>query len=183
MQVKDMEIKKEDLKILFTAEQIQHRIKEIALHLNSIYKDEEVYVVCVLKGAVMFAVDLVKYLKMPLKMEFIRLSSYGHSTTTSGKVNAVDISLPDLNGKNVLVVEDIVDTGLTAKFLLDFINNNFKTKTTKFCSLLDKKCFRKTQIEPDFVGFDVDDKFVIGYGLDFEGHFRNIPYIGHVENL
>lgn len=178
-----MKIKKDDLKILFTAEEIQNRTKEIAHQLNALYQDEEVYIVCVLKGAVMFAVDLAKSLEMPLKMEFIRLSSYGHSTMTSGKVNAVDISLPDLNGKNVLVVEDIVDTGFTAKFLLDFINNNFKTKTTKFCSLLDKKCFRRTEIEVDFVGFDVDDKFVIGYGLDFEGNFRNIPYIGHVENL
>jgi len=119
---------------------------------------------------------------MPVKMEFIRLSSYGSSTTSSGKVRAVDISLPDLNDKNVLIVEDIIDTGLTAKFLLDFIDNNFHTKSTKFCSLLDKKCFRKTDIEADYVGFDIDNKFVIGYGLDFDGHFRNLPYIGYVES-
>ena len=124
----------ENLKILFNEEQIQAKIKETAEKLNDLYGEEEVYAVCVLKGAVMFAVDLVKHLKMPLKMEFIRLSSYNGGTSSSGKVNAVDISLPDLNGKNVLIIEDIVDTGLTAKFLLDFISNNFHTKSTKFGS-------------------------------------------------
>lgn len=176
-----MDIKKQNIKDLLSENDIQNRIKQIAEELNSHYVNEEVYVICVLKGAVMFAADLVKILTMPVKMEFIRLSSYGSSTTTSGKVHAVDISLPDLNEKNVLLVEDIVDTGLTAKFLLDFINNNFRTKTTKFCSLLDKKCFRKTEIEPDYVGFEIDDKFVIGYGLDYDGQFRNLPYIGYIE--
>ena len=175
-----MEVIKEKIIPLFEEERIQERVKALAKQI-SMELTEEVCVICVLKGAVMFATDLVKHLEMPVKMEFIRLSSYGSSTTTSGKVNAVDISLPDLNGKNVLIVEDIVDTGLTAKFLLDFINLNFKTKTTKFCSLLDKKCFRRTEIEPDYVCFEIDDKFVIGYGLDFDGHFRNLPFIGYVE--
>lgn len=177
-----MEIIKEDIKPLFSREEIQSKVKEIAEEINCYYADdEEVYVICVLKGAIMFAADLVKHLNIPVKMEFIRLSSYGSSTTSSGKVNAVDISLPDLNGKNVLIVEDIIDTGLTAKFLLDFIDNNFITKTTKFCSFLDKKCFRKTTMEPDYVGFEIDDKFVIGYGLDCDGCYRNLPYIGYVE--
>lgn len=168
-----------ELKILFTEEEIQNRIKKIAEEINNLYKNEEIIAICVLKGAVLFAVDLVKHLKMPLQMEFIRLSSYGHGTTTSGKVHAVDISLPNLNDKNVLIIEDIVDTGLTAKFLLDFINNNFKTKSTKFCSLLDKKISRATDIEPDYYGFEVDDKFLVGYGLDDEGYSRNLRYIGY----
>lgn len=175
-----MEIKKENLKILFSEKDIQEKVKEIAANINLHYKDEEIQVICVLKGAVMFCTDLVKYINSPVKMEFIRLSSYGSSTTSSGKVRAVDISLPNLNDKNVLIVEDIIDTGLTAKFLMDFINDNFKTKTTKFCSLLDKKCFRKTSIEADYTGFEIDDKFVIGYGLDYDGNFRNFPYIGYV---
>lgn len=176
-----MKIEKESIKDLFTEEDIQNKVQELAKEINSHYLMDELYVICVLKGSIMFTADLVKYLNMPVRMEFIRLSSYGSSTTSSGKVNAVDISLPDLNHKNVLVVEDIVDTGLTARFLLDFINNNFKTKTTKFCSLLDKKCFRKTEIEPDYVGFEIDNKFVIGYGLDYDGYYRNLPYIGYVE--
>lgn len=176
-----MQVLKKDIKPLFTESDIQTKVKEIASRINETYKNEEIYIICVLKGSVMFTVDLVKNLDMPIHMEFIRLSSYGHSTTSTGKVNAVDISLPDLNNKNVVVVEDIIDTGLTAKFLLDFINNNFRTKSTKFCSLLDKKCFRKTQIEPDYVGYEIDNKFVIGYGLDFGGLYRNLPYIGYVE--
>ena len=176
-----MDIKVEDLKVLFTEKQIQAKIKEIAKELNAFYKGEDVYAICVLKGAVMFATDLVKSLDMPLKMEFIRLSSYGTAFSSTGKVNAVDISLPDLNDKNVLIIEDIIDTGLTAKFLIDFMHCNFKTKSTKFCSLLDKKVCRKTDIEPDYYGFDIDDKFVVGYGLDYEGYYRNLRYIGYVE--
>ena len=166
------------LKILFDEKQIQSRIKEIADELNKFYGQEEVIAICVLKGAVMFTVDLVKHLNMPLKMEFIRLSSYNGGTSTSGKVNAVNIDLPDINGKNVLIIEDIVDTGLTAKFLLDFISCNFHTKSTKFCSLLDKKATRLTEVDPDYYGFEVDDKFLIGYGLDYDGLYRNLKYIG-----
>ena len=176
-----MDIKK--LKVLFTEEEIQSRIKELADEMNTFYKGEEVYAICVLKGAVMFATDLAKNLNMPLKMEFIRLSSYNGGTTTSGKVNAVDISLPDLNGKNVLIIEDIVDTGLTAKFLLDFMNCNFHTKSTKFCSLLDKKIKRVTEVEPDYYGFEVDDKFLVGYGLDYDGYYRNLKYIGYSDKF
>ena len=171
------------LKVLFTEDEIQRRIKELSEEMNKFYKGEEVYAICVLKGAVMFATDLVKNLDMPLKMEFIRLSSYNGGTTTSGKVNAVDISLPDLNNKNVLIIEDIVDTGLTAKFLLDFMNCNFHTKSTKFCSLLDKKIKRVTEVEPDYYGFEVDDKFLVGYGLDYDGYYRNLRYIGFADKF
>ena len=171
------------LKVLFTEDEIQRRIKELSEEMNKFYKGEEVYAICVLKGAVMFATDLVKNLNMSLKMEFIRLSSYNGGTTTSGKVNAVDISLPDLNNKNVLIIEDIVDTGLTAKFLLDFMNCNFHTKSTKFCSLLDKKIKRVTEVEPDYYGFEVDDKFLVGYGLDYDGYYRNLRYIGYADKF
>ena len=174
-----MEIKKEDLKILYSAEQIQNKIKELAVLLSEYYKGEEVTAICVLKGAVIFASDLVRNLDFPVKMEFIRLSSYGSEMSTSGKVNAVDIKLPDLNGKNVLIIEDIVDTGLTAKFLIDFLNINFHVKSLKFCSLLDKKHTRKVDIEPDYYCFDVDDRFVVGYGLDYDGNYRNLPYIAY----
>lgn len=173
-------IKECDLKVLFTEQELQAKIAELGAKFNDLYRDEELYVICVLKGSVMFMTDLVKHLKMPLKMEFIRLSSYGSAFTSSGKVNAVDISLPDLNNKNVLIIEDIIDTGHTAKFLLDFINLNFRAKTVKFCSLLDKKIKREVNIDADYYGFEVDDKFLIGYGLDYDGYFRNIPYIGYI---
>ena len=174
-------IKESDLKILFSEEQIQSKIEQLGKTLNEVYKDEELYLICVLKGSVMFMVDLSKHLKMPIKMEFIRLSSYGSGFTSTGKVSAVDIALPDLNEKNVLIIEDIIDTGHTARFLVDFINHNFKTKSLKFCSLLDKKCKREVSIDADFYCFEVDDKFLVGYGLDYDGYYRNIPYIGYVE--
>lgn len=173
-------IKESDLKVLFEADRIQDAIKKLGAELNEIYAEEELYLICVLKGSVMFMVDLSKHLKMPLKMEFIRLSSYGSGFSSTGKVNAVDISLPDLNGKNVLIIEDIIDTGHTAKFLVDFINLNFKAKSLKFCSLLDKKIKREVEIDADYYCFEVDDKFLVGYGLDYDGYYRNLPYIGYV---
>ena len=174
-------IKRNELKSLINEDKIQTAIKKLAQTLNDIYKNEEVYLICVLKGSVMFMADLAKHLTMPVKMEFIRLSSYGSGTVSSGKVNAVDISLPDLNGKNVLIIEDIIDTGNTAKFLVDFLNQNFKIKNLKFCALLDKKIKRIADIEADYYCFDIDDKFVVGYGLDNDGYYRNLPFIGYIE--
>ena len=174
-------IKESDIKPLITENELQTEIKKLAKKLNEKYKDEEVYLICVLKGSVMFMTDLAKHLKMPVKMEFIRLSSYGNGTSYSGKVNAVDIKLPDLNDKNVLIIEDIIDTGHTAKFLVDFLNHNFRFKDLKFCALLDKKVKRAADINADYYCFEVDDKFVVGYGLDVEGLYRNLPYIGYVE--
>lgn len=176
-----MKFKNEDIQVLFSEEDIQNKIKELAKEMNNFYKGEEVIAVCVLKGAVMFATDLAKYLDMPLKMEFIRLSSYHGTTQTTGKVRAVDITLPDLNDKNVLIIEDIVDKGYTAKFLVDFIKCNFHAKSIKFTSLLDKKIARIIDIEPDYYGFEIDDKFVVGYGLDFDEYFRNLKYIGYID--
>lgn len=173
-------ITEKDLKVLFSEAEIQNAIKKLGDKINNDYKGEELFLVCVLKGAVMFMVDLAKHLKMPVDMEFIRLSSYGSGFTSTGKVNAVDISLPDLNGKNVLIIEDIIDTGHTARFLMDFMKHNFKAKSVKFCSLLDKKIKREVDIDPDYYGLDVDDKFLVGYGLDYDGFYRNLPYIGYV---
>lgn len=176
-----MKITPEDIHVLYSEEELQTRIKTLAEELNQHYNGEEVFAVCVLKGSVMFFTDLVKHLTMPLKMEFIRLSSYGSNYSSSGKVKAVNLSLPDINNKNVLIIEDIIDTGHTAKFLLDFIAHNFETKSTTFCSLLNKQSKRVVDIEADFSGFIVEDKFLVGYGLDFEGYYRNIPYIGYVD--
>ena len=174
------EIKDSKINVLISSDELQKKIAELGKTLNELYNGEEIYVVSVLRGAVMFTVDLVKHFNMPVQMEFIRLSSYGSGTVSSGNIKAVDLSLPDLNGKNVLIVEDIIDTGHTAKFLIDFINHNFHTKSLKFCSLLDKKSRREVDIYADYYCFEVDDKFVVGYGLDYDGHYRNLPYIGYI---
>ncbi len=170
----------EGLKVLFTSDQIQTRIKEVADKINTDFVDsEELVVVCTLMGAVLFTSDLIKHINVPVKLEFVKLSSYGDSTTSSGKVKPVDLTLPSLEGKDVLLVEDIVDTGLTANFLLDYVKMQHKAKRVKFVSMLDKACARKYPVQIDYAGFEVDDKFVVGYGLDHKGFLRNLPYIGY----
>lgn len=173
--------KVEDIKILFSKEMIESRLAELADEINKEFKNEELTIVCVLKGSSMFFCDLAKLLKMPVKMEFIRVSSYGNSQTSSGHVQAMDLTLPNLENKNAMIVEDIIDTGNTMKFLLDVICRTHKPKKLKVVTLLNKKIARTTDIEPDYYGFDVDDKFVVGYGLDYEGYFRNLPYVGYFE--
>lgn len=174
-------ITEKDIKVLFTEEDIQTRIKELAKELNKEYAGEELYAICVLKGSVMFMVDFLKHVTVPTRMEFIRLSSYGSNYTSTGEIHAVDLSLPDLNGKNVIIIEDIVDTGHTAQFLTTYLKHHFKMKSYKFISLLDKKCRREVEIEPDMYGFEIDDKFLVGYGLDYDGFYRNLTYVGYVE--
>lgn len=177
-----MEKKMSELKTLVTAEKLTERIKELADEINEHYGcEEELTIICVLKGAVMFFAELSKHLKMPLRMEFVSLSSYGASEKSSGKVSALSLSLPPLKEKNVLVVEDIMDTGLTLKFLMDFIQTKCKAKDVKLAVMCDKKCARKYDISPDFYAFDVDDKFIVGFGLDYNEIYRNIPFIGYFE--
>lgn len=172
----------ENLKILFSEEEIKKRTLELADEINAAFGIvEDLTLICVLKGSSMFFCDLSKHLKMPLKMEFIRVSSYGNGKTSSGSVQAMDLTLPNLEDKNALIVEDIIDTGCTMKFLTDVLCRTHKPKNFKVVTLLNKKIARKTDIEPDFYGFDIDDKFVVGYGLDYEGYMRNLPMIGYFE--
>ena len=177
---------KKELKTLIKSEELFEKIENLAGEINSYYEkhyglDEELTIVCVLKGAVMFFSELSKYLKMPVQMEFVSLSSYGAGEKSSGKVSALNLSLPPLVDKNVLVVEDIMDTGLTLKFLLDFIETKCKARDVKLACLCDKKCARKYDISPDFYAIDVDDKFIVGFGLDYNEIYRNLPYIGYFE--
>ena len=170
------------LKIKNKEKTLVMRIKELADDINKFYgTDDELTIVCVLKGAVMFFCELAKYLKMPIRMEFVGLSSYGEAKKSSGKVSALNLSLPPLEGKNVLVVEDIMDTGLTLNFLLDFMRSNCRAKDVKLAVMFDKKCARKYPLAPDFCAFDVDDKFIVGFGLDYSELYRNLPFIGYYE--
>ncbi len=178
----DKDIK--DLKVLITEEQIQKKLITLAADIEKIFpEDEDLYTICVLKGSVMFCTDLVKHIHRPVQMEFIRISSYGNETKSTNNLHAIDLTLPDLNDKNVLIVEDIIDTGLTARFLTDLFKIKHLPKKLAFVSLLNKKCARQVEIEPDFYGFEIDDKFVVGYGLDYKGYFRNLPYIGYFPNF
>ncbi len=169
-----------DLKVLISEEELQNRLKELGEIIDKeFHGTEELYVICVLKGAVMFCCDFSKCVNVPVQIEFIRISSYGNEARSSNNLKAIDLTLPDMHQKDVLIVEDIVDTGLTAKFLIDLINMEHQPRKLKFLSLLNKKCARKIDIDPDYHGFEIDDKFVVGYGLDYKGYYRNLPYIGY----
>jgi len=171
-----------DLKKLISKEKLEERIKELANEINSHYpKDETLNLICVLKGAVMFFTELAKYLKMPVEMHFVTLSSYGNNQETSGKINAINLSLPNFKNKNVLIVEDIMDSGLTLKFLTNYISKNCESKTTKIVVLFDKVCARRECIQPDFKAFEIDNKFIVGFGLDYCELYRNIDYVGYFE--
>ncbi|MBS4759996.1 MAG: hypoxanthine phosphoribosyltransferase [Clostridium sp.] len=175
--------KVEDLKILFSQKELEERIKQLAEAINKDFgTKEDLTLICVLKGSSIFCCDLCKHLKMPVQMEFIRVSSYGNAKTSSGHVQALDLTLPNLENKNALIIEDIIDTGCTMQFLMDILCRTHKPKNLKVVTLLNKKMARKVPIEPDYYGFEIDDKFVVGYGLDYEGYMRNLPYIGYFEN-
>ena len=170
-------------KVLISSEKLSSRIKELADEINKYYgTDEPLNIVCVLKGAAMFCTELSKNLKMPLKFEYITLSSYGNSTTSSGKVKSLNLGLPSFENENILIVEDIIETGLTLDYLYKFINNNCKPKSVKLAVMFDKQIKREFNLIPDFKAFEVDNKFIVGFGLDYQGYYRNLDYIGYFDN-
>ena len=167
----------EYIEVLYSEEKINERVKEIAQTLYEKYGDEEVVFICTLKGAVFFACDLLKNYKGDARMEFLRVSSY-KGTVSTGKIELnLSISKENIQNKNVIIIEDIVDTGNTLLFLNNYIAE-MNPKTLEICTLLDKKVKRVVDIEPTYAGFVVDDLFVIGYGLDYDQKYRNLPYIG-----
>lgn len=174
----DKDIK--DLKVLIDNQKLISRIKELAHEINTSYgTSKPLTLICVLRGAVMFFTELSKYLEMPVKMEFVSLSSYGDGQKSSGKIKTLNLNLPNMHEENVLIVEDIVDTGLTLDFLIKFIKMNCCAQDVKLAVLFDKKCARKYDVTPDFSAFEIDDKFIVGFGLDYTGLYRNLDYVGY----
>jgi hypoxanthine phosphoribosyltransferase len=162
---------------LITEDEISLRIQALGNAITKDFEDEELVVICVLKGAFVFCSDLIKKINRPISLEFISLSSYGDSTNSSGNVRLEMDITANIEGKNVLIVEDIVDTGLTIKTLMDFMAVR-NPKTVKLASLLFKPVKLKHPVKIDYLGFEIEDKFVIGYGLDYAGRYRELPYIG-----
>lgn len=162
--------------VLISGEDIQKRIKEMGDKITKDYTGKEILAICVLKGASIFMADLVRYIKVPLKFDFIAVSSYGDSTFSLGAVKILKDIDQDIAGKDVLLVEDIVDTGYTLNYLLRIFKAR-NPKSLKVCTLLSKPSRRKIDVTVDYCGFEVPDKFVVGYGLDFRGYYRNYPYI------
>lgn len=165
----------------FTERQLQERIQAMASEINQRYADvDRLVIISILKGSFMFTCDLVRHLDMPCQIEFVRLASYGNRTTSSGQVKPVDLTLPDLSDKNVLIVEDIIDTGLTLHFFMNYLRSLHKIRSLRLAVLLDKKEARSNEIPPfpvDFVGFEVTNEFLVGYGLDYASLYRNLPYV------
>ena len=169
-----------DIKVLLEEKAIVEKIAELAARISRDYEGKELVVVGILKGSFMFLSDLVKRMTVPHVIDFMRVSSYGSSTQHSGVVQILlDISKP-VEGKHVLVVEDIVDTGLTMKYLLENLETRHPA-SVKVCSLLEKPARTQVKITIDYLGFTIPDKFVIGYGLDWEEKYRNLPYVGYLE--
>jgi hypoxanthine phosphoribosyltransferase len=170
----------ERLTVHYSEEQLKTRIQELGEQITQAYADtSRLVVVIVLKGAFLFAADLIRHINLPCQVEFIRLASYGDGQTSSGVVRPVDLSLPSLTGEDVLVVEDIIDTGITLRFLLDYLGSALHTpKSLRLAVLLDKKEARQADVTVDYTGFEIGNEFVVGYGLDFAGYYRNLPFIG-----
>jgi hypoxanthine phosphoribosyltransferase len=163
--------------VLISEEEISLRIDALAKAINEEFAGQELVVICVLKGAFMFCSDLIKKIELPVKLEFIQLSSYGDGMSSTGNVKIeMDLS-GSINNKNVLIVEDIVDTGLTVKTLFEMLSVR-NPKVLKLASLLFKPDKNKYIVPIDYLGFEIEDKFVIGYGLDYAGRYRELPYIG-----
>ena len=171
-----MENLEEKLKVLYSEEEVQERIAEIANQIDLDYKDsKELIVICVLKGAAFFTIDLVKKMKTPIVFEVMQVSSYSGTESTGKK----DLDCK-IDGKDVLIVEDIIDTGYTLRALRqDLLARG--PKSLKIAVLLDKKERRKVEVPIDYVGYEIPNKFVVGYGFDVDEHGRNIPYIGYIE--
>lgn len=162
--------------VLLSAEQIARRTAELSQQITHDYRGSDLVIVGVLNGAFIFVADLVRQIELPTTVDFLRVCSYGEATSSSGVVQIrkdIDVSV---EGRDLLLVEDIVDTGLTASFLVRHFELT-NPKTLRVCTLLDKKCRRQVSFDADYVGFEIGDDFVVGYGLDFNERYRNLPDI------
>ena len=170
-----------DLKVLISEEELHKRIKELAKQIYEDYKGEELTFICILKGSIFFTVDLSKEMPCDVNFEFIRVSSY-HGQNSTGVIEMKVELQGDIKGKDVIIIEDIIDTGRTLSYLMEYLRSK-GPKSLKICSLLDKKERRVCKMDADYVGFDIPDKFVLGYGLDVDEKYRNLPYIGYFDNV
>ena len=169
----------EDLKVLISEEELNKRIDELAKQIYEDYNGKEITFICILKGSIFFTVELAKRIPSDINFEFIRVSSY-HGQNSTGIIELkVDLQ-GNIEGKDVIVIEDIIDTGRTLSYLKEYLKSK-NPKSIKIASLLDKKERRVCEMEADYVGFDIPDKFVLGYGLDVDEKYRNLPYVGYIE--
>lgn len=162
-------------KPLFNVEQIQEKVKELGARISNDYQGKKLVVVSILRGAFIFTADLVRYIKVPLVLDFLVATSYMHENTTGEVDIHCDIRV-DIHGKDVLIVEDIIDTGITLNYVREMFMQR-EPRSIKICGLLDKRERRVVDVPVDYIGFQIPNKFVVGYGLDYDNKFRNLPYI------
>lgn len=168
---------KETINTLISEEDIKNRVKAIAEQIDIDYHGKAVTLICILTGSIMFTVDLARELKTPVEFDFMSVSSYGDATTSSGHVKINKDLSNSITGKDVILVEDIIDSGRTLHHLLPFLNSK-NPNSLKLCTLLDKPEKREYNVDVDYVGFEIPDYFIVGYGLDYAQKYRNLPYIG-----
>ena len=172
----------ETIKVMISEEDVDKRIQELGKQISEAYAGKQVHLIFVLKGRMFFMCELAKRITVPVSMDFMSVSSYGDGTSSSGVVKiAKDLDEP-LEGKDVLVVEDIIDSGRTLYYLLEILKKR-NPNSMKLCTLLDKPDRRVRDVKVDYVGFEIPDEFVVGYGLDYAQKYRNLPYIGIVEGV
>jgi hypoxanthine phosphoribosyltransferase len=170
----------ERIATMFSQEQIAARVRELGAQITKDYAERNVVLVCVLKGSFVFAADLARAIDLPLRVDFLGTRSYGEDTESSGVVQITqDLSKP-IDHEDVILVEDIVDTGLTVAYVIDLLRTR-NPKSVKVCALLHKPARARVQVQVDYLGFTIEDRFVVGYGLDHAERYRNLPYIGVVE--
>jgi len=167
-------------KLLYSRDVICHRVKDLADEISRDYEGKEVVFIGVLKGSFIFMADLLRCMKMPHSVDFVKLASYGSGSVSSGKITITTDMETDIEGKDVIVLEDIIDTGITMAFLMERLKKK-KPASLKICALMDKKQRREISIDADYVGFAVDEGFIVGYGLDFNEQFRCLPDIYVIE--
>jgi len=172
----------ERFSVFYSAEQIAARVKELGAQIAADYEGQSVVLVCVLKGSFVFTADLSRAIDGNVRIEFLGVQSYGEGTETSGQVQITQDLTRPIEGEHVLIVEDIVDTGLTIAHLLDLFRTR-KPASLKVCALLHKPSRTRIEVPIDYLGFTIEDKFVVGYGLDFAQRYRNLPFIGIVEHV
>lgn len=171
----------ERVRVMLSEEEVGRKIKEMGARISEDYKGKEVHLVCVLKGGVFFTCELAKRITVPVSLDFMSVTSYGDDTKSSGAVKIVkDLDEP-LEGKDVLIVEDIIDSGRTLSYLIEMLRQR-KPGSLRLCTLLDKPDRRIKEVKVDYVCFTIPDEFVVGYGLDYAQKYRNLPYIGVVES-
>ena len=173
-------MEKHHINVLIPEEEVDNKIKELGEQISKDYEGKEIHLVCVLRGGSFFMCELAKRITVPVSLDFMSVASYGNDTKSSGAVRIVKDLDDSLEGKDVLVVEDIIDSGRTLSYLLELLKDR-KPNSLKLCTLLDKPDRRVVDVDIDYTAFQVPDEFVVGYGLDYAQKYRNLPYIGVVE--